>query len=225
MPGEAVSPGLCGKMESMMEKKPKPQKSLAAQRKSDVTTVKPTAEQHKRPRAEVLGDLCQHLSTGETLEEACRRVTDAPHPATVLKWVEKDPEGAGQVYAQARARGYTLLGDRIEELSRQTTAITQVHATGPDGEPLYDAEGRPLLKDVVVPLSADVMASKRLQVDTLKWKLSKMLPKVYGDRTTTEHTGAGGGPITLAAIDLKGMTDEELTQMTALLSKATGGAR
>lgn len=204
-----------------MENKPQPQKSLAARRKSDVTTVKPTAEQHRRPRAEVMLDLCQVLAMGESLEEACRRVADSPHPSTVLDWVEKYPEDLGQHYARARARGYQLLGDRIDELSRQTTAITQVHATDPDGKPLYGPDGKPLLNEVVVPLSADVMASKRLQVDTLKWKLSKMLPKIYGDRTTTEHTGAGGGPITLAAVDLKGMTDDELAQMTALLSKAS----
>ena len=182
--------------------------------------LKPAAV--KRPRAEVMRALCEVLACGESLEEACRRVTDAPHPSTVMDWVGADPAGLGREYADAREKGYLLLGDRIDELSRQTTAITHVHATDPDGKPLYGPDGKPLLNEVVVPLSADVMASKRLQVDTLKWKLSKMLPKIYGDRVTTEHTGAGGGPITLAALDLKGMTDAELTQMTALLSKATG---
>jgi hypothetical protein len=213
-------------MNTMDKKPPAPKKSLAVRRKSDATTVKPTTEQHKRPRAEVLGDLCQHLSTGETLEEACRRVPDAPHPATVLKWVEKDPEGLGQVYAQARARGYLLLGDRIDELSRQTTAVTQFHALCPEGRPMYNPDGTPVLKDVVVSLSADVMASKRLQVDTLKWKLSKMLPKIYGDKIVNEHTGKDGGPIALAAVDLKNLSDDELAQMQALMGKvATGGAK
>ena len=46
-----------------------------------------------------------------------------------------------------------------------------------------------------MPLSADVIAHKRVQIDTRKWMLSKMLPKVYGDRLTTEHTGAEGGPV------------------------------
>lgn len=38
----------------------------------------------------------------------------------------------------------------------------------------------------------------------------------------SEMTGAGGGPIGLAAIDLKGLSDAELTQVQRLLSKASG---
>jgi hypothetical protein len=40
--------------------------------------------------------------------------------------------------------------------------------------------------------------------------LSKMLPKVYGDKITQEHTGSNGGPIALAAVDLKNLSDAEL---------------
>jgi hypothetical protein len=32
-------------------------------------------------------------------------------------------------------------------------------------------------------------------VDTRKWLLSKMLPKVYGDKLQAELTGANGGPV------------------------------
>ncbi len=195
-------------------------KSPLAQRPN---TAKPKADRPKRPRAEVMADLCQVLSVGESLEEACRRVPDAPHPSTVLDWVAGDPRGLGQQYADARAKGYTLLGDRIERIAAETHSMITIHAQDPDGNYLFNADGTPLLKQVLAPLSSDVIASKRLQVDTLKWKLSKMLPKVYGDKVTQEHTGAGGGPIALAAIDLKGMSDSELAQMQTLLSKASAG--
>jgi hypothetical protein len=33
-----------------------------------------------------------------------------------------------------------------------------------------------------------------VRIDTRKWMLSKMLPKVYGDKTEVAVTGAGGGP-------------------------------
>jgi hypothetical protein len=39
------------------------------------------------------------------------------------------------------------------------------------------------------------VARDRLKVDTRKWYLSKMLPKVYGDRIATEVRGRDGGPI------------------------------
>jgi hypothetical protein len=40
---------------------------------------------------------------------------------------------------------------------------------------------------------------KRLQIDTLKWALSKRIPKKYGDRVQNEHTGEGGGPIQIVS--------------------------
>jgi hypothetical protein len=71
-----------------------------------------------------------------------------------------------------------------------------------------------------MPLNNDVIAHKRVQIDTRKWMLSKMLPKIYGDKLTQEHTGANGGPIAMAAVDLKNLSDEELENMNRLLTKA-----
>lgn len=42
--------------------------------------------------------------------------------------------------------------------------------------------------------------ARRLQVDALKWVMSKRAPKVYGDKITQEHTGEGGGPIKVTAV-------------------------
>jgi hypothetical protein len=41
----------------------------------------------------------------------------------------------------------------------------------------------------------DVIARSRLRVDTRKWYLSKVLPKIYGDRTI--HAGDPENPIDL----------------------------
>jgi hypothetical protein len=35
----------------------------------------------------------------------------------------------------------------------------------------------------------------RVRIDTRKWLLSKMLPKVYGDKTEVAVTGADRGPV------------------------------
>lgn len=40
-------------------------------------------------------------------------------------------------------------------------------------------------------------ARDRLRVDTRKWIMSKALPKIYGDKQTTELTGPEGGPLTV----------------------------
>lgn len=44
----------------------------------------------------------------------------------------------------------------------------------------------------------------RLAYDARKWFASKVAPKVYGEKTTTEHTGPGGGPVRLVWGDGEG---------------------
>lgn len=187
---------------------------------SKTKTKAATAVVVKREREAIFADLCTLLEQGMSLTEACTRVVDAPTPAAVLKWVDVDPEGYGNRYALARETGYRLLGDEISRISAETHAIVYVQKRDAAGNLMHDADGEPLLEKALAPLSADVMAHKRLMVDTLKWKLAKMLPKIYGDKVTQEHTGAGGGPIQMAAVNLKNLNDEELAQMQKLMSKA-----
>lgn len=55
----------------------------------------------------------------------------------------------------------------------------------------------------------------------------EILKHKHGWQTTqtikNEHTGANGGPITMAAVDFRGLTNEELQQMKQILQKAAGG--
>lgn len=54
----------------------------------------------------------------------------------------------------------------------------------------------------------------RLRVDARKWVAAKLLPKKYGERITQEHTGPDGG-----AIQLAGVSDEDLEQLRSLILK------
>jgi hypothetical protein len=38
-------------------------------------------------------------------------------------------------------------------------------------------------------------AAARVRFDAARWLAGKLAPKVYGEKTTTEHTGPGGGPV------------------------------
>lgn len=178
----------------------------------------------KYDRAAVTAHVCSELKRGRSLDDICRDA-GMPHASTFLDWVEEDPQGIGQDYAHAREIGYTLLADEILAISDKTHEWVTIQELDPDGKPLFDDKGEPRLKKILMPLNSDVIAHKRVQIDTRKWMLSKMLPKVYGDKVTTEHTGANGGPITLAAIDLKNLSDEELENMQQLMMKAGGPAR
>jgi hypothetical protein len=153
------------------------------------------------------------------LENICTTDEGMPTVAGFLKWVNTEPE-VSKDYARAREIGYLMLADEIVALSDKTHEWVTVQELDPDGNPVFDEAGEPVLKKVLMPLNNDVIAHKRVQIDTRKWMLSKMLPKIYGDKLTQEHTGANGGPIAMAAVDLKNLSDEELENMNRLLAKA-----
>ncbi len=56
------------------------------------------------------------------------------------------------------------------------------------------------------------------QINAAKIVLAKILP----DLARSEVTGANGGPIGIAALDVKGLNDRELDQLAALIGKANG---
>ena len=151
-------------------------------------------------RAEVMERVCAELEKGKSLSEACRDLDNCPTPAAILTWVREDPDGIGKGYVRARELGYKLLADEIIAISEQTHTWTHVHEVDPDGNPLYDEAGNPRLKKVLIPLSPDVIAHNRLRIDTLKWTLSKMLPKVYGDKLDLTSGGEKIG-ITISSDD------------------------
>ena len=57
----------------------------------------------------------------------------------------------------------------------------------------------------------------RLRLDTRKWLLSKCLPKIYGDKTSTEITGKDGEPIQVQDM-------EAARRVAFMLGKAVGAA-
>ena len=61
----------------------------------------------------------------------------------------------------------------------------------------------------------------RNRIDARKWHAAKTAPRKYGDRVMQEITGADGGPIAIAALQvhMRGLNDDELLIMQQLLLK------
>lgn len=156
-------------------------------------------------RPEVLSRVFPRLEEGFSLQKACALARaepgGCPHAACVLGWVRED-EVLSQQYARSRELGYALLGDQLLDIADEAIPITEAGAT-----------------------DSGAVAHQRLRIDTRKWQLSKMLPKLYGDKVTQEHVGAGGGPIQTTNLDLRGLSESELKQMELLLGKAAAGAQ
>jgi hypothetical protein len=140
--------------------------------------------------------VCAALATGKSLRAACEEVgrIDA---RDVLGKVKADPEGFGQQYARAREQGYQLLADEIVEIADEE--VTMIRRSKPSSDGEDDGE-------VEVVFDATAVQRNRLRVDTRKWMLSKMLPKVYGDKLT--HAGDPENP--LLGRPAQGMTTDEL---------------
>ena len=62
----------------------------------------------------------------------------------------------------------------------------------------------------------------KIKIATAQWRAMKIAPRLYGDRSRTEITGANGGPVAVAAVDLRNLSDAELESMHLLMAKASG---
>lgn len=174
-------------------------------------------------REAVFTHVCEQLALGRSLFNICNTDPGMPDHMAIRLWMrEDDPKGAAERYKAARETGYSILAEEILDLSDKTHEWVMVQKTDRLGNLMTDENGAPIVERRLIPLSSDTVAHKRLQVDTRKWYLSKVLPKIYGDRVTQEITGADGGPISVAAVNLRNLSDAELLQMQNLMIKAAG---
>lgn len=147
--------------------------------------------------------LCLRISNGESLRKICAD-EDMPHTATILRWLDQDETFRGQ-YMRARQMQAILWSEEVLEISDEIA-----------NDSYEDEDGN-------IRTNHEVVARSRLRVDTRKWMLSKMLPKVYGDKLMTEVTGKDGGPVQIEAFDASKLSPEEREALRALLLKGKGG--
>ena len=183
----------------------KPDLKLVKSGKCSVSKTKSrTYTKHERPsarkydREEITALVCSEIANGKSLRSILEGDENLPSVPTFLDWVLASPELA-EHYAHARQLSYQLLADDLVSISDENYTT--------------DEHG------VRERLSSEAIQRNRLRVDTRKWMLGKMLPKLYGDKLQTEHTGKDGGPIQLQAVDLRGLSDSELDDMQRLLDK------
>jgi len=127
--------------------------------------------------------VCDMLEEGKSLRAACEAL-GTTH-STILYWTRENEAFLNQ-YTRAREIGYRLLADEMVTIA-DTPVIGVETKIKPDGT-RETTEG-------------DMLGHRKLQIDTRKWMLSKMLPKIYGDKL--ELTGDKENPIqTVTRIEL-----------------------
>ena len=136
------------------------------------------AKRHVRYTDEIGAELCRRVVEGRLIDEVCTD-SDMPDRTTVYRWL-RDPQKASFASAYGHAReGFSDYAAGF--------ALRTAEALAAEDDP---SSGR--------------VASGRLLVDTLKWYASNLNPKQYADqrRQHLEVTGAGGGPLQLAAVTI-----------------------
>ena len=138
--------------------------------------------------------ICFRLANGESLRSICRS-EEMPDMSTVLRWLgRKDLDHFRLQYAHAKEVGLEMMADEILEIADETAFDTIATKDG------FKADN-------------EWIQRSKLRVDTRKWVLSKLLPKKYGEKITTELTGADGGAVQIS-------DTERAAKVKALLNAA-----
>lgn len=115
--------------------------------------------------------ICDRLKDGRlSLRKVCLEL--GVSTSGVLQWAYEEPDGFGAQYAHARYLGYLAMADDVID-----TAETPLEGVETTDSPLTG----------LVIKKGDMLGHRRLVVDTKKWLLSKVLPKIYGDKFEVKH--------------------------------------
>lgn len=123
---------------------------------------------------DIADQICARIANGESLNSICKSY-GMPGESTVRLWAVENKNGFAAKYAQAREAGYLKIADEILDIADDGQNDWMDKQFGDRTERVVDNE---------------CVQRSKLRVETRKWLLSKMLPKVYGDKVTNEITGA-----------------------------------
>ncbi len=118
----------------------------------------------------IMETIFERMADGESLREICRS-KGMPNMSTVMRWLD-EPGNAPMREQYARAREQML-----EHWATKIVDIADEGAGGDEDDPVK-------------------VNRARLRIDTMKWLMSKLSPRKYGDKVEVEHGGKVGLGIT-----------------------------
>lgn len=125
---------------------------------------------------EDLADLiCSRIAEGESMRSISRD-DSMPAMSTLFLWL-RTHEIFSEQYAKAKIESHSALFEEIMDIADDGTN-DWMERNAKDNEGYI--------------LNGEALQRSRLRVDTRKWALSKIIPKKYGDKIMTEHSGSVG---------------------------------
>lgn len=115
---------------------------------------------------EIADKICAELSIGKSLRTVCK-AEDMPSLQTIFNWF-RTQKGFVEQYALAKEQGSEAWHEELADLGDQAI------------EHAYKAD----------PKAANaVVSAVKLKADNIKWMMSKMKPKKYGDKLDLSNNG------------------------------------
>jgi len=120
--------------------------------------------------------ILRELMSGRTLTDICRD-PDMPAVGSVQAWLAEDRNGFAARYRRAREIGCDIVADEMVDIADDRSQ---------DWILRHNNDG-----SVEVILDAERVSRARLRFEARRWRLSKMLPRAYGERLdlTARHDG------------------------------------
>lgn len=169
---------------------------------SDPEPRSPAVNKGGRPSKytdEIVDSICLQLASGRSLRAICS-ASDMPSEDTVYTWLHKHP-AFSEKYIRARAGQAEKYAAEIIDIADDASQ-DRVTRTREDGTEYEEVDHEHINR-------------ARLRVDSRKWIASKLLPKVYGDRTIIqderEPDGVNAGALLAQLLAME--------QSTGLLSR------
>jgi hypothetical protein len=119
---------------------------------------------------ELAAEVCERLSTGETMRQICRDA-HMPHWTRMYDWMAQDPDLSLRV-ARAREAGYDALAEEALEIAN-TPFI---------GQKKVFSSGAGEDEDSMTVTEDDMLGHRKLQIETRLKLLACWNPKKYGNK-------------------------------------------
>jgi len=120
---------------------------------------------------ELIDEICSRITEAESLTSICQS-DHMPSIAVLFTWLKEKPEFQDK-YARAKEIQADFLFERMRDVAetQELGIMTKISDRGTE------------------TTEADMIAHRKLKIETYKWQIGKMRPKKYGDKQQVEHTG------------------------------------
>lgn len=118
---------------------------------------------------DLVNKILERISEGESLRRICKS-DDMPNISTIIRWRSEKEDFKAQYTHAREIQAYGILDELMDIVDDGSNDYMQTE----NGE----------------KLNSEAIQRSKLRFDARKWFLSKMLPKVCGDKLDLNHSGS-----------------------------------